>query len=273
MKLHSASRAALAASLERLEEVLGGDGADPTAVGEELFGLAGLLIRERVMRRALADASTEPADRVALARRLLDGKLSEPALQVTDTVIGSRWSNARELVDGVEEVGSVALLIAAERAGDLETVETELFQVGRTVGANAGLEQALSEDERPGATKRALVERLFSGKVNPVTETLVGYAVTHLRGQFAETQIDKLSDTAARLKERSVAHVTSASPLADEQRAVLAEKLQRIFGRPITVHVDVRPDVLGGIHVQVGDEVIDGSSAGRLAALRGRLAS
>lgn len=276
MKLHPASRAALATSLKRLDEVLGGTdpaGADPKAVGEELFGVAGLLIREPVMRRTLADAATEPADRVALTRRLLDGKVSEPTLQLIDTVVASRWSNGREMVDGVEEVASVASLTAAERAGDLETVETELFQVGRTIGSDPGLEKALSADERPSEAKRALVEQLFSGKVNPVTEALVVYAVTHLRGHFAETQIDKLSEIAARLKQRSVAHVTSASPLHDEQRAVLAEKLQRIFGRPIAVHVDVRPDVLGGIHVRVGDEVIDGSSAGRIAALRGRLAS
>jgi len=38
------------------------------------------------------------------------------------------------------------------------------------------------------------------------------------------------------------------------------------------VHVEVQPNVLGGIVVKVGDEVIDGSAAGRIAALRGQLA-
>lgn len=271
MKLHPASRLALQASRARLDQALTGNGHDPSRTGEDLFAFASLLIREPVIRRALADASTEADHRVQLTRRLLTGKIAEESLQVIDVVVAERWSNTWELIDGVEELASAALLTAAHRAGALDRVETELFQIARLIGANGDLELALTEDGNRVEPKRRIVERLFTGKVHPVTEALVEHAVTHPRGHFAETQIDILSDRAARLRERSVAHVTSAGPLTDSQREQLADKLTRLFARPITVHVDVQPKVLGGIQVRVGDEVIDGTSAGRLAAARGVL--
>ena len=47
--------------------------------------------------------------------------------------------------------------------------------------------------------------------------------------------------------------------------------LSRLYGRSISVQSDVDPDILGGLGVRVGDEVIDGSVAGRLDNLRRRM--
>jgi len=52
----------------------------------------------------------------------------------------------------------------------------------------------------------------------------------------------------------------------------LVGSLGRIYGRQVSVHVEVEPAVMGGIRVQVGDEVIDGSVAARLEVLRRRMA-
>jgi len=67
----------------------------------------------------------------------------------------------------------------------------------------------------------------------------------------------------------SVAQVTSASPLSAEQQAKLAEQLRRIYGRQLAVHVEIDANLGGGLVVRVGDEVIDGSTAGRVDALPG----
>jgi F-type H+-transporting ATPase subunit delta len=60
--------------------------------------------------------------------------------------------------------------------------------------------------------------------------------------------------------------------LTDEQRTRLAAALRRIYGRDVQLNVVVDPDVVGGLSVQVGDEVIDGTVVGRLAEARRRLA-
>ena len=77
---------------------------------------------------------------------------------------------------------------------------------------------------------------------------------------------------ASRRRGQSVARVTTAVALTPAQEERLAGVLSRLYGRTIGLQVTVDPDVLGGLVVQVGDEVIDGSVAHRLEAARRRLA-
>jgi F-type H+-transporting ATPase subunit delta len=77
---------------------------------------------------------------------------------------------------------------------------------------------------------------------------------------------------ASRRRGRYVARVTSAVALAPAQEQRLTDVLGRLYGRTIGLQVTVDPSVLGGLIVQVGDEVVDGSIAHRLEAARRRLA-
>ena len=65
--------------------------------------------------------------------------------------------------------------------------------------------------------------------------------------------------------------MTAAADLSDDQRNRLVELLSRIYGHPVSVQLDVDPEVLGGLSITVGDEVIDGSIATRLAAAQTQL--
>ncbi|MBB4688817.1 F0F1 ATP synthase subunit delta [Amycolatopsis jiangsuensis] len=272
MTLHAASREALDLAENRLGEVLADAGADPSAVGDELLSVVDLLDREIGLRRAVGDPSVDPESRRGLVRRLFEGKLSEPALQVLDTVAGSRWSSPRQLVDGLEFLGRSALLTAAGKAGSIETVESQLFQVARIVAGSPELDAALSDLTAPADAKRTLVRGLFADKVDVVTETLVEQVVRRAKGRGVGSGLDTLVALAAQRRERSVAYVTSANELSDDQRDRLSAKLDGIYGRPIALHVEIDPALGGGLVVRVGDEVIDGSTSGQLAALRRTLA-
>ena len=63
------------------------------------------------------------------------------------------------------------------------------------------------------------------------------------------------------------AQVVSAFPLGDATLASLVVSLEKRFGRKIVPHVSVDPALIGGVTVRVGDEVIDASVRGRLAAM------
>ncbi|MBI2319079.1 MAG: F0F1 ATP synthase subunit delta [Betaproteobacteria bacterium] len=69
------------------------------------------------------------------------------------------------------------------------------------------------------------------------------------------------------------AQISSAYPLEGESLAGLVADLQRRFGRNIEPKVSIDPELIGGVCVQVGDEVIDGSVRGKLAAMVGALKS
>lgn len=272
MTLHAASREALSFAETRLDEVLGDAGADPSAVGEELFSVVDLLTREIGLRRAVSDGSSDPEARKRLVRTLLNGKVSDPTLNVLDAVVGSRWSSPLELVDGIEWLGRTALLIAAEKGGKLDTVESELFQIARMLDTESELERALSDRVAPVEAKRNLIRTLVADKVDPLTRVLVEQVVVRPRGRSVALGIDGLVEQAAARHEKSVAYVTSATQLTDKQRERLATQLAHLYGRSIALHVKLDPGLGSGLVIRVGDEVIDGSAAGRLDAVRRQLA-
>ena len=67
------------------------------------------------------------------------------------------------------------------------------------------------------------------------------------------------------------AQVTAAVELSAAQRTRLAGILADAYGREITINAAVDPAVLGGIRVQVGSEVVDGTILSRLDEARRRL--
>lgn len=267
--MNAASRDALAASELQLLQATDGASADEiTALSDELFAVANLLDQEISLRRALTDAAATPESREELARRLLAGQLGARALPVVVEAVRSRWSGPQDLTSGLERLARVALLVQAERAGRLDAVEDELFRLGRIIGGQPELEQLLSDATAESAGKLSVVDQLVEGKVEPVTKALVRQLVTHPRGQRVSAGLETLAELSAKRRERSVAHVRSATPLTEQQQQRLASTLQRIYSRPIAVHLEVDPDVGGGLVIRVGDEVIDGSTEGRLQALR-----
>ncbi|WP_026424432.1 F0F1 ATP synthase subunit delta [Actinokineospora inagensis] len=268
--LHAASREALAAVELTLLDVLEADPTGSAELGGELFAVVGLLDREVGLRRTVADPSTDPAARGRLVGDLLTGKVAAGTLKVVTTAAGARWSSPRELVDGLESLAVTALLVGAERAGRLDAVEDELFRLGRIIADQTELEQVLTNRAGDTEGKLALLRELLGSKVDAATAALVANLVARPRGRHLVSGLEALAAEAAKRRERSVAHVVSAGPLSAEQQDRLAASLQRIYARPIALHLEIDPALGGGLVIKVGDEVIDGSTSGRLDALRRR---
>jgi F-type H+-transporting ATPase subunit delta len=242
------------------------------ALTDELFAVARLLDAQPSLRRALSDASVRPDDRAGLARQLLTGQVSAAALAVVEAVTRQRWSRPLDLVEATETLAVEAALDAAEARSELDSVEDELFRFGRIISADDELLRILGDRTAPREGKSALLDRLLSGKVSPVTERLVRNSLTSSHVHNPENTVERLSEAAARRRGQSVAHVVSAVPLTAVQERRLTDLLGRLYGRSMGLQVLVDPAVVGGLVVRVGDEVIDGSIAHRLEAAGRRLA-
>lgn len=110
-----------------------------------------------------------------------------------------------------------------------------------------------------------------SGRVNPIVLSLLSQTIELLRGQSAEEAIQFLAEVAVARRGEVIAQVSAAAELSDAQRTRLTEVLGRIYGHPVTVHLQVEPDLLGGLLISVADEVIDGTLTSRLAAAEAHL--
>lgn len=274
--INAASRSALVQVRERLTAVLStisdSTGEQFQTVASQLYSASQLLATQPRLRRTLGDPSTDASARGQLARSLLTGRLDETAVGLVADAVALRWSTPWDLADALEILADETLLAAAEQQDALDAVEDELFRFERILTNAPELTTALDDESVPIGVRTALAQQLLAGKVNPVTSELVASAVASGRKHHVLSAIDDLLEASAARRERSVARVIAARELTPEQTDRLAATLRQLYGRDINIRTAVDPDVRGGLVVRVGDEVIDGTVATRLAAARAAFA-
>ncbi|MDI6909668.1 F0F1 ATP synthase subunit delta [Nocardioides sp.] len=269
----SSLRGSSAEALQALGEQVDGDRytlEEFAALADDLFRAAALLRSEAALRRAVTDASTPAQAKASLVHGLLDDKLGAPAVDLLAQAAGLRWVAARDLADAVEHLGVVA---AVRSAGRRESVRLsdELFVVAQVVEENADLRIALSDPVRSTDDKRELLRGLLAQRALPATVALVEQA---LAGSFRSfhAAITEYQKVAAATQGEGVALVRVARELTEAERTRLAQALSTQYGRPVHLNIEVDPSLLGGMRVEVGDDVIDGTVVSRLDDARRRLA-
>jgi F-type H+-transporting ATPase subunit delta len=271
--MRGASRVSLALATDQLAAAVAGQGAAAGQLGDDLFAVTGLLDQEPGLRRMLSDPSREARAKTGLVEALLEGKISAAAVELVSGMVSSRWSAPGDLAGAAEQLAVLAVVETAAASGSLDDLEDELFRFGRVVSAEPELRVVLSDPFVAAGRKRTLVDELLTGKVTEPTLRLVTQAAVHPRGRSLDASLELYAGLAAQRRERLVAEVHVAVALTDEQRGRLQAALASAYGHDVHLNIVLDPQVLGGMSVRIGDELIDGSTASRLAELRRRLAA
>ena len=266
-QVRGVSATSLAAVVQAVEDTDG----DLAAVGDELFSVAAALDATPAVRRILTDPSTEADARSGVASSVLSGKVSDATMAVVDAAARGRWTGGRALSDAIEMAGLAAHVAAADRSGSLDTVETELFEAQRLIDAERELRATLSDRTIPAERKASLVDTIFGDKVAPATLALLRQGAACRTGSF-DAVLARFADQVAARRSRTLAEVRSAAALSDGELERLASALSAKYGRPVHLNTIVDPTIVGGLKISIGDDVIDGTLAGRLEDARRQLA-
>ena len=270
--MRGASREALDALRTLLaEQTSGADAATLQRTSSELFAVVSVFAAQGALRRTVSDPGLDADAKVRFVESLFADRLAEQPLELVRGAARQRWSAPRDVVDALEMLAVEAALQQAESEGQLDEVEDQLFRLERTVNGQPELRAALTDRNLPSELKGRLLHRLLDDKVTGVTLALAERAVLEPRGRTLEHVLDEFTELAARRRERSLARVTSAIPLSEEQQERLRENLRREFGRDVRLQLVVDPSIIGGMTVRVGDELIDGSVARQLGSARRHL--
>jgi len=259
----SATTQALQATTAKLSTASIGD----LTVARELFAAAREIADSPQLGGALSAWGAPGQARAALVTTVFAG-YSPVTLDLLATAAAQRWSSLGDLVSGVEELAIRAAAVATP-GGDLEG---ELFQVARTVATNPGLELALGSRLGDPAAKGALVEKLFSGRATDAATLVTAELVQQPRERRVRSMMSRALRIVADQRGRAVATVRVAHDLDAAQRERLGSALRERYGSDIALNVIVDPSVLGGVRIEIGDDVIDGTVSSRIKDLRQRLA-
>ena len=221
---------------------------------------------------ALVEPAAEfPIAVLALVELALETADAADAGQVrtvpTEELLGGRTA-VRERIRGYAD----RLFQEVDRLELIDDIEDELVRFARILDSSRGLRHALGDPSTAVAQRVALAGDLLKGKVLVATARLVTYVLEagHIRDLVGT--LEWVAGLAAEERGRRVAEVRSAVELDDDEYIRLVEALERTAGRPVKVRVQIEPSLLGGMAVEIGDTVIDGSVRHRLDQLRETLA-
>ncbi len=172
----------------------------------------------------------------------------------------------------VAEVYAKALIAAAEKAGATASALDELSAVvSEVLEPFPRLAGLFASGFVSAEDKVKIVDRTFAGRVSSLVLNFLRVLAEHERLELlrdilraARTQFDQMRGLLR-------VEVTTASPLTDELAAKIQQQLRGMFGGEPVLVPKIKPELIGGVVLRVGDAVYDGSVAARLADIRGRI--
>jgi F-type H+-transporting ATPase subunit delta len=272
--LRSASRDAQSAVVAKFDSLAGSLSTDELSrLSDELVAVDKLLLGEPILARHLAEATGEADAKKQMLQRLLSGKVGATTMDILDTAVSVRWSKTGDFVSAVEYVSQLSLLARAERESQADEVAEQLFRFGRILDSEPQLTTLLGDYSKPASDRIGLLRGVLdrASGTNQTATALLTHTVELLRGERADEAVHELAELAVSRRGELVAEVSAAADLSGSQRQRLTEILARVYHNPVSVQLSVYPELLGGLSVAVGDEVIDGTLSSRLAAAATKL--
>jgi F-type H+-transporting ATPase subunit delta len=167
---------------------------------------------------------------------------------------------ARAALDSGQASGGADALLA-----DFDAIVTELL------GPNPRLQSLLASARVPVAEKDRILVELLSGRVSDLSVRFLRVLNRHGRLGLFETVVQEAKRLWDRQNERISVRVRSAVPLSETQLKTLTERLATLVAGTPILEIVTDPGIIGGLVVQVGDQLYDASVKSRLAQLRHRL--
>jgi len=162
---------------------------------------------------------------------------------------------------------ATALFAVAGKMGKAAAVQHDLGAIVDARRESPALKRVLESPLVPASEKHAMLDRALAGG-DEVTQAFVHLLVNKRRADVLPAIYEEYVRCADEAAGVARAYVTTAAPLSSTLCDDLSLALTQHLGRPVQMHVNVEPALLGGVSVRVGDTVWDGSVRGALETMR-----
>jgi F-type H+-transporting ATPase subunit delta len=242
-------------STKAMQDKLHGQAGVDLKLAEELFAMSNALQTSAQLRSLLSDPSAETAGKDTVIDSVF-ASATAAAKSLAKQAASLRWSTSRDMAASFELIGVRAV---ASQSKSLDALQGELFEIQQLVAKDSELELTLSSTRFNSQAKQELIGKLLNGKASADALALARQVVfSRTYKRFAEV-IEQYGLWIAEFAGESVAHVKVARQISIEQLNRLSSALAKAFGRELQLNVEVDPEIIGGVHVTVNGEVMDGT--------------
>ena len=263
-----ASRIADRESRDSLAPKLRDTREDAWRIGNELFTITKVLDDSIQLERALTDPSRPVADKVAVLKELLGDNAHPMTMEIMTDLVSRRWSRARDIANAVEDFAVDAMMYQADDEKKTLKVSVQLAQLQSALLNLPVVRSDLSDSQGPLNVRYELLHALIDGAdFDRITVRLAEHCTRNPRNRRYLESVQWLINKFSRHMGESMVTVTTATPLKKEQIKRLVEVYSAKVGRQVHINSVVDPTVLGGMRIQVGDEVTDNTVVAQLQNL------
>ena len=264
-----ASRIADRVSRDSLAPKLRDSGEDAWRIGNELFTITNVLDHNIQLERALTDPSRPVEDKVAVVKTLIGDQAHPLVMEIMSDLVSRRWSRVSDIANAVEDFGVDGMMYYADYTNTTLQVSIELAELHSALLNLPVVRSKLYDATVPAEARIKLLYSLIgNADFNVVTKRLAEHATCNLRNRRYLQTIQWLINKFSRHMGESMVTVTTATPLSKEQVKKLVAIYSAKTGHPVHINSVVDPTVLGGMRIQVGDEVTDNTVVAQLQHLQ-----
>ena len=172
------------------------------------------------------------------------------------------------LLNSIATPYAEALLQVAESREETDTVAEQAKTLLTVLRSSPELKAALASPVLEPEAKKAALAKLFNDQVTPSVQNLLKLLADRQRLPMMEAVLMRFLELYRELRNITLAKVTSASSLSEEQQAELNRKVQAIAGsKSVEFDLVVDPSLIGGFIVSMGSQIIDASLSGQVRRL------
>ena len=239
-------------------------------IGNELFTITNVLDHNIRLERALTDPSRPVADKVALLNKLVGDQAHEMTMEILTDLVGRRWSRVSDIANAVEDFGVDGMMYYADATDATLQVSIELAELHSALLNLPVVRSDLSDERVPAEARIKLLFALIGedANLNKVTMRLAEHATCNPRNRRYLSTLHWLINKFSRHMGESMVTVTTAAPLNQGQIDRLIAIYTKKVGRPVHINSTVDPTVIGGMRIEIGDEVTDNTVVAQLEQLQ-----
>ena len=165
-----------------------------------------------------------------------------------------------------------ALMDAAGEENRKLEVDADMTHLGQLFRDSSELPGLLRKSAQVTALCSAIADHITKQlQPSPLTKNLVYLLVQRKRLGILDSIVAAYLDENNRRNGIRTAIVTSARELESDETERIMEKLARIAGQAVEIEWNIEPSILGGLTIQLGDRIIDGSLTAQIRRLQQHL--
>lgn len=165
-----------------------------------------------------------------------------------------------------------ALMSLAQEQKNLDAIAKDVRLIGDTLTDSLELSQLFASPLIGADVKKGVVENVFGSQVSSITKSFLLLLVDRKRIAFLGQIVNEFKALLRVIDQVALAEITTALKLSRSQEDSIRDRVKAMTGaRSVDLDVTVNPDLIGGVIIKVGSQVVDASIRGQLRRLKSSL--